>query len=152
MSGDAAGARAELARLEKLRDVAAERKIGYWVEEIGVQAEVVRGLAACAEGRRGECASTLRAAADREDRLEKHVVTPGRLVPAREMLAAITLESGDAAAALREYETVLEREPNRLRAFAGAARAAERSGDKAKAAQYNERIAKQTGGVAVAGL
>jgi len=152
MSGDTAGARAELARLEKLRDVAAERKLGYWVEEIGVQAEVVRGLASCAEGRRGECASTLRAAADREDRLEKHVVTPGRLVPAREMLAAVTLESGDAAAALREYETVLEREPNRLRAFAGAARAAERSGDKAKAAQYNRRIAEQTGGVAVAGL
>jgi len=152
MSGDAAGARAELARLEKLRDVAAERKIGYWVEEISIQAEVVRGLASCAEGNRAPCTSTLRAAADREDRLEKHVVTPGRLVPAREMLAAITLESGDAAAALREYETVLERDPNRLRAFAGAARAAERAGDKAKAARYAARIAEQTGGATVAGL
>ena len=152
MSGDAAGARVELARLETLRDVATSRKIGYWVEEIGIQAEVVRGLASCAEGRRTECASTLRAAADREDKLEKHVVTPGRLVPAREMLAAITLESGDAAASLREYETVLEREPNRLRTFAGAARAAERAGDKAKAAQYARRVTEQTGGAAVAGL
>jgi Tfp pilus assembly protein PilF len=152
MSGDAAGARAELARIEKLRNVAAERKLGYWVDEISVQAEVVRSLASCAEGNRALCAATLRVAADREDRLEKHVVTPGRLVPAREMLASITLESGDAAAALREYEMVLEREPNRLRAFAGAARAAERAGDKAKAARYAARIAEQTGGVRVAGL
>jgi uncharacterized protein HemY len=68
------------------------------------------------------------------------------------MLAAITLESGDAAAALREYEMVLEREPNRLRTFAGAARAAERAGDKAKAAQYAKRVTEQTGGAAVAGL
>ncbi len=140
LSGDAAGARVELARLEKLRDVAMSRKIGYWVEEIAIQAEVVRGLAACAEGRRAECTGTLRAAADREDRLEKHVVTPGRLVPAREMLAAMTLESGDAATALREYETVVEREPNRLRTFAGAAQAAERAGDKQKAARYASRL------------
>jgi Tfp pilus assembly protein PilF len=145
MSGDAAGARAELARLEKLRNGAVERKLGYWVEEIGIQAEVVRGLASCAEGNRAACAATLRAAADREDRLEKHAVTPGRLVPAREVLAAVTLESGDATAALREYETVLEREPNRLRAFAGAARAAERAGDKAKAAKYASLVVEQTG-------
>jgi hypothetical protein len=144
MSGDAPGARSELARLEKLRDVAASRKLGYWIEEIAIQAEVVRALASCADGRRAECTDTLRAAANREDRLEKHVVTPGRLVPAREMLAAITLESGDAAAALREYETVVEREPNRLRTFAGAARAAERAGDKAKAAQYAKRLVELT--------
>jgi len=145
LSGDQAGARRELGRLEKLRDVAASRKLGYWVEEIAIQAEVVRGLASCAEGRRAECTGILRAAADREDRLEKHVVTPGRLVPAREMLAEMTLDSGEAAAALREFETVLEREPNRVRTFAGAARAAERAGDKAKAAHYAARLAQLTG-------
>jgi Tfp pilus assembly protein PilF len=144
LSGDAAGARSELARLENLRDVAASRKLGYWVEEISIQAEVVRGLASCAEGKRAECTDALRSAASREDRLEKHVVTPGRLVPAREMLAAVTLEGGDATAALREYEAVLEREPNRLRAFAGATRAAERAGDKAKAAQYARQLVELT--------
>lgn len=146
MSGNAAAARTELARLEKLRDTAASRKLGYWVEEVGIQAEVVRGLAFCAESRRTDCAAVLRAAADREDRLEKHAVTPGRLVPARELLAAITLESGDSAAALREYEMTLEREPNRLRAFAGAARAAERAGDKAKAEHYAGKLVEMTSG------
>ena len=141
MSGDAAGARAQAGRLQALRGA---MKVPYWVEEMGIQAEVVRGLTLCAEGNRPTCMSTLRAAADREDKTEKHVVTPGRLLPAREILAYVTLESGDAAAALREFETVLQRDPNRLRAFAGAARAAEASGDKAKAADYAAKVVELT--------
>jgi Tfp pilus assembly protein PilF len=141
MSGDAAGARAQADRLQTLRGA---MKVPYWVEEMGIQTEVVRGLALCAEGNRQACIDTLRAAAAREDATEKHAVTPGRLVPAREMLAYVTLESGDAAAALREFETVLQRDPNRLRAFAGAARAAERAGDKSKAAHYSARLVELT--------
>jgi Tfp pilus assembly protein PilF len=141
MSGDAPGARSQAARLQQLR---AATKEPYWVEEIGIQAEVVSGLALCAEGKRAECTNTLRAAATREDATEKNVVTPGRLVPAREMLANMTLESGDAAAALRDFEAVLQRDPNRLRAFAGAARAAERAGDAKKARHYSERLVELT--------
>jgi tetratricopeptide (TPR) repeat protein len=141
MSGDAAGARAQAERLQALRGA---MKVPYWVEEMGIQAEVVRGLTLCAEGNRPTCMSTLRAAADREDKTEKHVVTPGRLLPAREILAYVTLDSGDAAAALREFETVLQRDPNRLRAFAGAARAAQASGDKTKAADYAAKVVELT--------
>jgi Tfp pilus assembly protein PilF len=141
MSGDAAGARAQADRLQALRGA---MKVPYWVEEMGIQTEVVRGLALCAEGNRPACMSTLSAAATREDATEKHAITPGRIVPARELLAYVTLESGDGAAALREFETVLKRDPNRLRAFAGAARAAEASGDKAKAAQYAAKVVELT--------
>jgi Tfp pilus assembly protein PilF len=141
MSGDAAGARAQAERLQTLRSA---MKVPYWVEEIGIQAEVVRGLAFCADGNRPNCLETLRAAAAREDATEKHVITPGRLVPAREALAYAVLDSGDGAAALKEFETVLQRDPNRLRAFAGAARAAERSGDKRKAADYARKVLELT--------
>ena len=137
MNGDAAGARTQAGRLDTLRS---SMKVAYWVEEMGIQSEVVRGLALCAEGKRPACADTLRAAAAREDATEKHVITPGRLVPARELLAYVTLESGDAAGALREFETVLVRDPNRYRAFAGAARAAERAGDSRKAAEYSRKL------------
>jgi hypothetical protein len=140
LSGDPAGARVEVARLERLRDVAASRKIGYWAEESEIQAGVVRALALCAEGKRPACLDGLRAAANREDASEKHAVTPGRLVPAREVLAYMTLEAGEASTALREFETVLERDPNRLRAFAGASRAAQSVGDKAKANQYAAKV------------
>jgi hypothetical protein len=145
MSGDAAAAGAELARLGLLRDTATERKIGYWAEQIDIQAEVVRGLAACAAGKADECVAVLRTAADREDATEKHVVTPGPILPAREVLAMVLLKDGKAADALRGYEAVLLKEPNRYRALVGAMQAAEQGGDAKKAAAFAERVIAQTG-------
>jgi Tfp pilus assembly protein PilF len=142
MGGDAAAARVESARLDALR---AAEKVPYWAQEIGVQSEVVSSLALCAEGKRAKCVEGLRAAADREDASEKNVVTPGRLVPARELLAYAILDAGEPIVALREFETVLERDPNRLRTFAGAARAAAGFGDSGKAAEYSARLVELTG-------
>jgi hypothetical protein len=144
MSGDAAAAGVEVARLQALRDAAKEMKINYWVDQIDIQAEVVRGLASIAGGKKDEGLATLRAAADREDATEKHVVTPGLLVPAREMLALVLLTDAKAADALHGYEMVLTKEPNRYRAFAGAMQAAERTGDAKKASVFAERLLAQT--------
>jgi hypothetical protein len=144
MSGDAGAARAEVARLQALRDAAAGMKIAYWAEQVDIQAEVVRGLAACADGKPDECGAILRAAADREDATEKHVVTPGPIVPAREVLATVLLKAGKSGDALREFEMVLVKEPNRYRAFAGALQAADGAGDKKKAAFFAARIVEQT--------
>ena len=144
MSGDAAAAGVEVARLQTLRDAAKEMKINYWVDQIDIQAEVVRGLASIAGGKKDEGLATLRAAADREDATEKHVVTPGLLVPAREMLALVLLNDAKAADALHGYEMVLTKEPNRYRAFAGAMQAAERTGDAKKASVFAERLLAQT--------
>jgi hypothetical protein len=144
LSGNAAAAGAEVTRLQALRDTATDRKITYWAEQIDVQAEVVRGLASYAAGKKEEGLAMLRTAADREDATEKHVVTPGLIVPAREVLALVLLQGAKAAEALREYETVLTKEPNRFRAFAGAMQAAERAGDAKKAAFFAERVLEQT--------
>jgi tetratricopeptide (TPR) repeat protein len=137
LSGDAAGARVQIARLQALGEAT---KVPYWVEQIAIQADVVQALAARAEGGVSQALPMLRKAADREDATEKHVVTPGPLVPARELLAYLELETGDAKLALRDFESVLQREPNRYRAVAGAARAAERAGDAKRAAKYSQRL------------
>ncbi|HSA89546.1 MAG TPA: hypothetical protein VLF42_06550 [Burkholderiales bacterium] len=137
MSGDAAGARAQAERLDRLREAT---KLPYWAEQVAIQAEVVRGLALRAEGDKAKALATLRAAAKREEATEKHVVTPGPIVPAREVLAYVQLEDGNAKAALADFESVLTREPNRYRALAGAAQAAERAGDAKKAKQYAARL------------
>jgi hypothetical protein len=141
---DAAAVDVELARLQRLQERATELKIGYWVEQIDIQTDVVRGFAAFKAGQTDAGIAALRQAADREDASEKHVVTPGMMLPAREILAAALLERGDAAGALREYEAVLRKEPNRLRAMAGAATAAERSGDATKAREHAQKVARQT--------
>lgn len=141
---DGAATAAELARLVRLRDAAAELKIGYWAEQIAIQIDVVRGFAAFKSGQAEAGIAGLQKAAEREDASEKHAVTPGPLLPAREMLATALLERGDAAGALREFEAVLRKEPNRLRAMAGAGVAAERARDAHKARDYTDRVARQT--------
>ena len=101
-----------------------------------------RALGAARTG--DEALTSLRSAADLESKTEKSPVTPGAVVPARELLADLLLETGQPAAALGEYEATLASEPNRLRSVFGAAQAAEQSGDLAKARGYYQTVATLT--------
>ena len=80
------------------------------------------------------------AAADAEDKTEKHPVTPGVPKPARELYGVMLLERGMPAVALAAFEATLKKEPNRLAAYVGAAKAAEKSGDSAKAREYYGKV------------
>jgi tetratricopeptide (TPR) repeat protein len=82
----------------------------------------------------------MRAAANLEDTTEKHPVTPGAILPAREMLGDLLLELDQPAQALKEYETVLQDSPNRFNGLYGAARSAELSGDHKQARAYYEKV------------
>jgi tetratricopeptide (TPR) repeat protein len=82
----------------------------------------------------------MRAAADAEDKTEKHAVTPGPLAPARELYGYMLLERGMAEEALAAFEATKAKEPNRYHGFAGAAQAAEKLGDKAKARENYEKL------------
>ena len=75
----------------------------------------------------------MRAAADLEDTTEKHPVTPGPVVPARELLADMLFEQGQPAEALAEAERVLAVAPRRFNAERLAATAAEKAGDQKRA-------------------
>jgi len=140
LSDDAAAANTEVERLQKLRDAAAAAKFTYWIEQLDIQAEVVKGLAAIASGKHAEGIATLRKAADREDATEKHAVTPGPIAPARELLAYTLLNAGGAGDALVEFEKVMKIEPNRYRTIAGAAQAARNANDMAKARMYSKQL------------
>jgi hypothetical protein len=137
-------AQRELARLQALRDAMSTMKSAYWTEQIDIQAEVVRGLMAFWSGRRDDGLAILAKAADREDATQKHVVTPGPILPAREVLAQTLLDADRAPEALREFEAVLAREPNRYRSFAGAAQAAQKAGDSGKAASHARSLQQMT--------
>jgi tetratricopeptide (TPR) repeat protein len=135
-SGNAGGARKDMARLEVLRGTLDAAKQSYWAEQVEIQRQVAGAWVARAEGRDQEALQLMRAAADREDATEKHPVTPGPIAPARELLGEMLLELGDPAQALKEFETSHRVEPNRFRGLYGAARAAELSGDPEKARTY----------------
>jgi hypothetical protein len=144
--GDAAAAHREIGELKRLHQVLAERKLGYWVEQTEIQAAAVSAWALLAEGRKDEALAAMRAAADREDATEKHVVVPGPLVPARELLGDMLMALGRPAEALAQYEASIAKEPNRFRGLYGAALAAERAGDKARARAHYEKLAAVTAG------
>jgi hypothetical protein len=138
-SGNLAQARDDQTRLAALRDGLQAAKVGYWADQVDIQRLLVAGWIARAEGRNDDALQLVRAAADREDATDKHPVTPGSIVPARESLGELLLDLGQPALAVREFEAAQKQDPNRLRGYYGAGRAAELAGDKAKArAQYGQ--------------
>jgi tetratricopeptide (TPR) repeat protein len=82
----------------------------------------------------------LRAAAELEDSTDKHPVTPGVILPAREMLGDLLLELKQPARALKEYEAALQTAPNRFNSLYGAAHAAELGGNRQKARAYYTKL------------
>jgi predicted Zn-dependent protease len=95
-----------------------------------------------AQGKQEEALQAMAAAADLEDRTEKHPVTPGPLVPARELYGAMLLADGKAKEALAAYQATQAKEPNRFHGYAGVAMAAEKVGDTAVAkANYTKLVA-----------
>lgn len=117
-------------------------KQGYWAGQVDIQRQIVAAWIARAEGRHDEALKLMRAAADAEDASEKHIVTPGPIVPARELLGEMLLEANRPAEALAEFEASQRKEPNRFRGYYGAARAAALTGDRGKARdQYAKLVA-----------
>jgi hypothetical protein len=139
-TGDGESAKAEIAKLEALRDKSTAAKNPYWAGQIEVQRVAASALLARAQGDDAQALQLLRKAADLEASMDKSAVTPGAIVPSRELLADLLLELGRPADALRDYELTLDTEPNRFRSLFGAAQAAEKSGDGAKARGYYEKL------------
>ena len=139
-SGNPEAAKIDIAKLAELRDKLRDAKDGYWSEQVDIQRQVATAWVLYAEGKRADALNAMSAAADAEDRTEKHPVTPGVPRPARELYGVMLLDSGNANEALIAFEATLKKEPNRLGAYAGAATSAEKAGDKAKAKEYYEKI------------
>ena len=139
-SGDLDAARKDAAQLETLHKALQTAQNNYWAAEVEVQRLAAAGWIALGEAKPEDALKFMRAAADLEDRSEKHIVTPARVVPARELLGEMLLEVKQPEAALKEFELSQRREPNRFRNYLGAARAAEQSGDRTKAADYYRKL------------
>ena len=139
-SGNAPAVREEIERLRRLREAMIEAKIVYWAQQADIQIKVASAWAAFAEGNKQEALKLMREGADMEDASEKHPVTPGHVLPARELLGEMLLELKQPGLALKEFEASHNVEPNRFRGLYGAARAAAQSGDMAKAKTYYEKL------------
>jgi tetratricopeptide (TPR) repeat protein len=139
-SGELPKAKEAVEQLGALKDKLAKANDAYWTGQVAIQEKAAAAWLALAEGRKGEAIAAMRQAADLEDRSGKHVAMENRLSPMRELLGELLLDAKEPAQALKEFETSLRNNPNRYRSFAGAAKAAERAGDRAQAHSYYEKL------------
>jgi len=139
-SGDVAAARQALARLDAIHGILQSSKDVYWAGQVDIQRKAAAGWIAHAGGKDDEALALLRSASELEDKTDKHPVTPGPVLPAREQLGDLLLELGKPAEALKEYEASNRISPNRFNGLLGAGRSAEKAGDAAKARELYGKL------------
>jgi tetratricopeptide (TPR) repeat protein len=140
-SGDLAVSRAEVDTLQGLeRELANTPAQASWSTQARIQRLAASAWVFRLQGDTAAAIEAARTAADLEDITPKHPVTPGSLLPARELYGDLLLELGRAADARKAYESSLYRQPNRARSLYGAARAAELVGDRAAARQRYQEL------------
>jgi tetratricopeptide (TPR) repeat protein len=142
--GDVAAARRDVERLQTLKQAMTGARIGYWAGQADFQIKTVNAWIALAEKRHDDALQLMRAAAELEEASDKHPVTPGSVVPSRELLAEMLMALNRPAEALAEFERSLKRDPNRFRGIYGAARAAEASGNLQSSRDYYTRLLAMT--------
>ena len=145
-AGDLETAGQAEAKLAAIKTSLEGRKGFDWATQVEVQRRAAAGWIAHAQKKDDKAIELLRSAADLEDTSDKHPVSPGSILPAREQLADLLADLGRPAEALAEYETSLKSAPRRLNTFDGAARAAERAAQPEKAKGFRDQIAAMCGG------
>lgn len=141
-SGRLDAAKVEITELERIqKELTEAKREAYWISQAETQLLAARAWVAFAEKDTDAAIGLMRRAAELEASTDKEAVTPGEVLPAGDLLGDMLLEAGRPAEALAEYEALLARSPNRLNTLYGAAVAAERAGDAAKAKAHYKELA-----------
>lgn len=143
--GQINSAREELKELNRLHDVLNQQKDTYKANQVAIQMKAGEAWINLQEGKNSAALTLMQQAADMEDKTEKHPVTPGEVIPARELLGDMLLQMHKPNEALETYEADLQKHPNRFNALYGAGVAAEKSGDVQKATTYYQQLIKVVG-------
>jgi tetratricopeptide (TPR) repeat protein len=101
---------------EKLKD---QKNKALEATQVAVQIKAAEGWIEYKKGDHEKAIMLMKAAADAEDATEKHPVTPGPVIPARELLGELLLEMDQPALALTAFEQDLKRHPNRQNGLIG---------------------------------
>lgn len=140
--GNLAQAHKDLDEIESIHQKLVAGKNEEFAEGVEQEHQEAAAWVAHAEGKDDEAIASLRALAEKNDKLgnEPHAI------PAREMLAEILLEAKRPQQALAEYEVDLKLNPNRFNGLYGAARAAEAAGKQPEASEYYAKLLKNCEG------
>jgi tetratricopeptide (TPR) repeat protein len=135
-------ARRDIEKLDSLHQTLVKHQESYWAAHVDIQRRAAESWLALADDRPEAALALAREAADLEDGTDKHPVTPGQIVPARDLLGQMLLALKRPREAIIEFEKVMRAEPNRFSPLYGAARSAELAGDKARARELYAALVK----------
>ena len=138
-TGDFPAARQSTEKLSALHDSVVQTN-AYWAGQIEIQRTAAQAWLAHEEKKQVEALKLMRHAAELEAATHKHPVTPGEVLPARELLADLLLALDRPQDALAEYRISLERSPDRFNSLYGAGHAAELAGERQKAAAFYQKL------------
>jgi len=133
-------AQSELAKLNKLHDTLLKQKELYRANQVAIQIKAGEAWIKFATGEKTEALNLMKTATDMEDGTSKHPVTPGEVLPARELYADMLLQVKQNDKALQTYKAVLQKSPNRFNSLYGAGVAAERSDNIETAVFYYKQL------------
>ncbi|HSR17737.1 MAG TPA: hypothetical protein VLM39_06545, partial [Ignavibacteriaceae bacterium] len=142
-NGNAKNALLAFQKLEELQNSFKNSEASkYWIDQIEIQKTVVKAWQMYADGEKEKSLETMITASELEDKTEKNPVTPGSLLPAREMLGDLYMELNRPKDALKQYELSLKNNPNRFNSLYGAGKSAELTGNMQKARFYYTAVLK----------
>jgi tetratricopeptide (TPR) repeat protein len=140
-TGQPDAARAAIDELERLEEKARALDIAYdWGIQVAIQRVAAEAWLAYESGDTEAALELAREAAEIEGTTEKNPVTPGEVLPARELYGDMLLAAGRHSEAITAYEAALDRSPNRFNSLYGAGRAAELAGQREMAESFYEKL------------
>ena len=131
---------AELKNLNTLHDTLIKQKDSYKANQVQIQIKTSEAWIQFQQGKNDEALKLMNLATDLEDKTEKSPVTPGEVIPARELLGDMLLQMNKPDKALEAYEADLKKHPNRFNGVYYAGLAAERSNNFEKANTYYRQL------------
>ncbi len=132
-SGDPVRAARSVERLRVLGEGLKDPRFSFFARQVQMQTMAAAAWVAESRGEAPTALEQMRKAADLEDRLGKSPVTPGAIIPARELLGEMLVEQHHPAEARVEFEAALRDFPSRFTLLYGAGHAAALAGDTAGA-------------------
>jgi hypothetical protein len=117
-----------------------EKNKPYEANQVLIQIKACEGWIQFLKGNKTEAIKLMTESADMEDGTDKHPLTPGEVLPARELLGDMYLEMREFAKALEAYEADLMRHPGRFNGLYGAGVAAQKMGNAEKATTYFQQL------------
>lgn len=127
---------AELTQLRSIHAKLLQAKESYKANLVLIQLKAGEAWIKLSEGKQSRAVELMTEAAIMEEATAKHPVTPGEVIPARELLGDMYFELGRYKDALEAYETDLKFHPWRFNGMYGAGLAAEKVGKLDEAAGY----------------